>query len=192
MPGFLAGVVEARPKHDCKYFVRFRVMFAARWRSGLTIEAMKALRCLVAVLGVFAVVGQGFAFPDAKQIVYARLFKKNITGARSRWDMKIFDDGTVTINEKAADPLKPEDFDKLKTLIGETDFASIMKTKSTEGYASSKGGIDLEISVHLDKTRAMVASWMHDIDRKALFFKFMDELMAKYKPSWERMGRGGG
>lgn len=153
---------------------------------------MKPLRCLVAVLAVFAVAGQGFAFPDAKQIVYARLFKKNFTGSRTRWDMKIFEDGTVTINEKAADPLKPEDFDKLKQLIGETDFATIMKSKSTEGYASSKGGLDLEISVHLEKTRAMVASWMHDVDRKAPFFKFMDELMQKYKPTFERTGRGGG
>ena len=150
---------------------------------------MKYLCTFLAVFTALVAVAPVSAATDAKLYVETSLYKKNITGARSRWEMVVKDDGSVTVNGKDAEPLSPEVFAKLKKVVSETDFAAIMKTRSTEGYASSSGGIDQQYRVKLEKMYA-IRSWDNVLDPKAPFIKFMNELVKKYKPTFERMGRG--
>ena len=154
-----------------------------------TIDGMRALRNLLAVLTVLFVATQGFALADPRLLVEMSLYKKNITGARSRWELAIKDDGSVTVNSKAADPLSAEDLAKLNEAIAQTDFPTLMKTKSTQGLISSQGGIDQGYRL---PRRGAVQSWVHNWDPKAPFFKLMDEISKRYKPSFDRQsGRGG-
>ena len=122
----------------------------------------------------------------------AMLFKKNITGARSRWDLVINEDGTVTVNNVAADPLPEDMMTKLKEAIAATDLAGMMKTKFTGTMASASGGVDHEYFAQLDHKRYMVADWIHNVDATQPFFKVMADIEKRYKPSWTRLGGRGG
>ena len=141
------------------------------------------------MLTVLVVAVPAFTVTDAKLYIETNLYKKNMTGARSRWEMVIKDDGSVSINGKQAEPLSAETFAKLKEIVSKTDFAAIMKTRSTEGYASSTGGIDQQYRVKLEKMYA-IRSWDNVLEPKEPFIKFMNELTKKYKPTFDRMGRG--
>ena len=124
-------------------------------------------------------------------LVKAMLFKKNITGARDRWDLVINEDGAVTVNAKDAEALPADLLAKLKEAVAATDFASMMKTKSTEGYPSSKGGMDHEYFVQNERKRYAVFDFMHVIDFNLPFFKLMADIEKRYKPTFGRQGRGG-
>lgn len=150
---------------------------------------MRVLRNLLAVLTVLFVAAQGFALPEPHLLVEMSLYKKNITGARSRWELAIKDDGSVTVNSKAAEPISGDDLAKLKDAIDHTDFPALMKTKSKQGLVSANGGIDQGYRL---PHKGAVQSWVHDWDPNAPFFKLMDEISKRYKPSFGRLtGRGG-
>ena len=124
-------------------------------------------------------------------LVKSTLFKKNITGARSHWDLIINQDGTATVNAKAAESLPADLLTKLKETIAATDFTSMMKTKATGGFPSSTGGTDHQYFAQSDGKRYAVFDWMNVIDFSQPFFKLMDEIEKRYKPTFSRMARGG-
>jgi hypothetical protein len=157
---------------------------------------MARLKPLVALLMAACVTVpahlQGQAQRDAPYLVHAVLFKKNMTGARSKWEMFIREDLSVTINGKPDKPLSQEDFDALKKVIAATDFEAIRKDRNKDGYPSSKGGMDIEYFAKLEKGRAMIDNWDSVFDPEQPFIKMMDKITKSYKPYWDRLVEGGG